>query len=153
MKKIRERVLRGDAVVTCFHDMSGLRTRSAETSLGAAGTSARATLVADHLREVGEPALNRRGASSARLRRHTIQVCAPGVSMGVKWMSLDLSQSRNLRFGSIRRSSVPHAIHSRRRSEFTLAVSFGYVVLKSSAAPPALKDATQAKRSMAFRPV
>ena len=52
-----------------------------------------------------------------RLRRQTIQVCAPGVSTATGFMPFDSSQPMNLRLSSIRRSSVPHAIHSKRICE------------------------------------
>ena len=44
--------------------------------------------------------------------RHTIHVCMPGVSISVCRTPFDFSHSRNLRFCSISRSSVPQAIHS-----------------------------------------
>src|SRR5258708_25912501 len=55
------------------------------------------------------------GAKCAKLSRHTIQVCKPGVSMAVTGTSLVLSQAMNLRFGVTRSSSVPQAIQSRCR--------------------------------------
>ena len=56
--------------------------------------------------------VNSRGVKAIRLRRQTIQVWAPGVSMSVKAMFFDFSQVLNLRLSSMRRSLVPHAIHS-----------------------------------------
>src|SRR5258706_470624 len=70
MKKIRERVLRGDASVTCFHDMSGFLPRSAETSLGAAGMSACAT-------SVGRSFSRNRGARREQEWGELSEVAAP----------------------------------------------------------------------------
>src|SRR5271157_112549 len=96
---------------------------------------------------------NKREAKLARLRRQTIQVWAPGVSISVCWIAFDLSQSRNLRFMSMRWSSVPQAIQSRRSCELALESSAGKSALKSSESPPELKAPIQAKRSRVFNPV
>src|SRR5215467_15486552 len=56
--------------------------------------------------------LNNSGANAVRFRRHTIQVCAPGVSTSVNFTSLSLSQFLNLRFILISSSSVPQAIQN-----------------------------------------
>src|SRR5205814_2622290 len=95
---------------------------------------------------------NSSGAKLARLRRQTIQVCAPGVSMSVCWTALDLSHSRNLRLMSMRRSSVPQAIQSRCSCALALESSPGKVLSKSSLSPPELNAPIQEKRSSAFKP-
>jgi hypothetical protein len=62
---------------------------------------------------VSSPYRNSSGANSARFRRHTIQVCIPGVSISVIFTPLVLNHSRRLRLIVIAWSSVPHAIQSR----------------------------------------
>src|SRR6476659_2513506 len=56
--------------------------------------------------------LNSRGANAVRFLRHTIQVCAPGVSTSVNCTFLSFSQFLNLRLILISSSSVPQAIHN-----------------------------------------
>src|SRR5690242_2869459 len=51
-------------------------------------------------------------AKSVRLRRQTIQVCIPGVSMSACTIFLEASHLRKVRLMSMRRSSVPQAIQS-----------------------------------------
>ena len=93
----------------------------------------------------GDLSRNKRGAKSARLRRQTIQVCAPGVSISVCWIPLDLSHSRNLRLASMRWSLVPQATQSRLSCESAFESSAGKALSKSSPSPPELKAPTQAK--------
>ena len=69
--------------------------------------------------------VNSSGVKLIKLRRQTIQVCAPGVSMSVNAMSFDFSQALNLRLSSMRWSLVPQAIHSTRSCEACLASSAG----------------------------
>src|SRR5438045_2707245 len=47
---------------------------------------------------------NKSGARAVRFRRHTIQVCAPGVSMSVNFTSFDFNQLLKSRFILIRPS-------------------------------------------------
>src|ERR1700683_3588990 len=62
---------------------------------------------------VSSPYRNSSGVTSARFRRHTDQVCIPGVSISVTFTPVVLSHSRRFLLTVIRCSSVPHAIHSR----------------------------------------
>ncbi len=55
------------------------------------------------------------GVKWIRLSRQTSQVCRPGVSIGVTGISFVLRKAISLRLGSMRESSVPQAIHRRRR--------------------------------------
>jgi hypothetical protein len=73
----------------------------------------------------------------ARLRRQTIQVCAPGVSISACRIPLDSSQSRNLRLGLMSRSSVPQAIQRRRTCALAFESSAGKRASKFSLSPPA----------------
>ena len=70
-------------------------------------------------------AANSSGVKAIRLRRQTIQVCAPGVSMSVNATFFDFSQVLNLRLGSIKLSLVPQAIQSWRSCAVCLVSSAG----------------------------
>src|SRR5262245_904754 len=97
--------------------------------------------------------LNNKDAKVVRLRRQTIQVCAPGVSISTCCTFFDFNHSRNLRLISIRRSSVPQAIHKSRSCEFALESSEENSVSNFSLSPPELKAPIQANWSRLFKPV
>ena len=103
------------------------------------------------LRALTQPRRREQG-QVARLRRQTIQVCAPGVSTIVWRTPLASSHACSLRLGSMRPSSVPQAIQSRRKRSFAAAARLGKVASRSSGRPPALKAPTQANVSSALRP-
>src|SRR5262249_25020857 len=82
---------------------------------------------------------NRSWLKSARLRRHTIQVCMPGVSMSACAMFFAASHFRKLRLMWMRRSSVPQAIHSNLIRELDLPSRSGNSFSNSGVKPPELK--------------
>src|SRR5581483_5085839 len=95
-----------------------------------------------------EAHLNSNGANADRVRRHTIQVCIPGVSISVNWTPLSFSHDLNWRFTFSRPSSVPQAIQSSLSFLFTLASRPGNSVPKSCRSiPPELKPPIHANSS------
>src|SRR5216683_8333666 len=96
---------------------------------------------------------NRSELNSVKLRRHTIQVCEPGVSMSTCLIFFDASQARNWRLISSKRSSVPHATQSKCNCSADLESSAGNSLSKSSVSPPKLKAPIQPNLSRVFRPV
>src|ERR1700722_5499771 len=78
-----------------------------------------------YLQSLSQGYRNNNGAKVARLRRQTIQVCMPGVSISVTWTPFPFSHSRNLRFPVMSLSSVPHAIHNSLSWLFAFSSSFG----------------------------
>ena len=81
---------------------------------------------------------NSSGANSVRLRRHTSQVCAPGVSISMWRTPFEPSHARRVRLISIKWSSVPQAIQSNRKCVLALASSAGNCLSKSGVIPPEL---------------
>src|SRR5207249_4505146 len=91
--------------------------------------------------------------NSVKLRRQTIQVCMPGVSMSACLTFLDASHARNLRLISIKRSSVPHAIHNKCSCSVALGSTAGNSLSNSSVIPPELNAPIQPNLSKVFKPV
>src|SRR5258708_6214576 len=89
--------------------------------------------------------------NSVKLRRHTIQVWAPGVSMSTCLIFFDANQPRNLRLMSIKRSSVPQATHSKCSCAVLLESRPGNSFSKSSVIPPELNAPTQPNLSRVSR--
>src|SRR5712692_7183319 len=93
---------------------------------------------------LGGPPRETSELNSGRLRRQTIHVCAPGVSMSTCLIFFEASHARTLRLISIKRSSVPHAIQSKRSCSPDFASSAGNSLSNSSEMPPELKAPIQA---------
>src|SRR4029077_7824399 len=81
---------------------------------------------------------NSSDVNADKLRRQTIHVCAPGVSISTLRTPFASSHARSFRLNSISRSSTPHAIHSSFTSSFAAAFKFGKSLSNSSGKPPEL---------------